>query len=462
MRSLDNTGRDFSRQGLSSRTPGKTIFHNASHFTFALTLIATMFAAPAFAGQGHEQVVASLTGLGNLGLYGALVADKAGNLYGTGNFGNVAPCYCGAVYELTPPATAGGTWTETTIYSFTGENNGDGANPYGTLIFDQQGNLYGTTQAGGTNNSGTVFELSPPGASGGAWTETVLYIFPGDGSQGYWPEGNLAFDTQGDLYGTTSMGGAGTSEVCFTGCGTLFQLVPPATGGGAWTIGAIHDFGTTPGDGLEPGKDIIFRNGAIYGTTLNGGSASCEYGCGTIYEFVVSNNQFTEQILYSIEPADNAWAAFGGVVFDPKGNMYGTTRQGGNLCAASIYGTCGTVFELSPSTSGTGWTFSTLYTFTGGLDGGNPYDTLFRDASGNLYGTANVGGFNNEKSRNNGSIFKLSPPTAAGGTWTETTLHDFMGPANNDGGAPIAGLIEVHNTLFGTASLGGDVFAVAP
>lgn len=426
-----------------------------------MTLAVATFASPAFAAQGHEQVVYSLSSFGDLGLTGALVADKAGNLYGTGNFGNVAPCYCGLVYELSPPAAAGRTWTATMLYAFKGENNGDGANPYGTLIFDKQGNLYGTTQAGGTNNSGTVFELSPPASAGGSWTESVLYIFPGDGSQGDWPEGNLVFDAQGNLYGTTSIGGTVSSLPCYLGCGVFFQLLAPATPGGAWTMGANHSFGTTAGDGMQPASGVIFRNGAIYGITLSGGSGSCTYGCGTIFEFVVSNNQLTEQILYSIEPEDNAWASFGGVIFDPKGNMYGTTRQGGNLCAASIYETCGTVFELSPSTSGTGWTFSTLYLFTGGLDGGNPYDTLFRDGSGNLYGTANIGGWNNRNSRNNGTVFKLIPPTS-GGTWTETTLHDFTGPANGDGGTPLAGLIEVHNTLFGTTTFGADVFAVAP
>jgi uncharacterized repeat protein (TIGR03803 family) len=426
----------------------------------ALPLALAMFASPAFAAQGHEQVVYSLSGFGNLGLSGALVADKAGNLYGTGNFGNVAPCYCGLVYELSPPAAAGGTWTATMLYAFKGENNGDGANPYGTMIFDEQGNLYGTTQAGGINNAGTVFELSPPASAGGSWTETVLYIFPGDGSLGDWPEGNLVFDAQGNLYGTTSIGGSVSTLPCYLGCGVFFQLLAPVTPGGAWTMGANHSFGTTAGDGMQPTNSVIYRNGAIYGITQSGGSGSCQDGCGTIYEFVVSNNQFTEQILYSFEPTDNAWASFGGVIFDPKGNIYGTTRQGGNLCAASIYATCGTVFELSPA--GAGWTFSTLYLFTGGLDGGNPYDTLLRDGSGNLYGTANVGGWNNRNSRNNGTVFKLSPPTAPGGTWTETTLHDFMGPANGDGASPYAGLIEVHNTLFGTATLGEDVFAIAP
>ena len=450
MRSLNSTGRSASQ-----RTTVSFITK------CALTLIAAMLSCPAFAARNHEQVVYNFSGLGNLGLEGALVADKAGNLYGTGNFGNVPPCFCGVIFELSPPATVGGAWAETTIYAFKGENSGDGANPYGTLIFDKQGNLYGTTQAGGTNNSGTVFELSPPASAGGSWTETVLYIFPGDGSQGSWPEGNLVFDVQGDLYGTTYMGGAGSAENCIGGCGVIFQLVPPATVGGAWTGGAIHSFGVTPGDGLQPTKDLIIRNGAIYGMTEIGGSGPCTGGCGTIFEFVQANNVWSEQILFSFNP-DNGTGSFpfGGVIFDPAGNMYGTTRQGGNVCAASIYGTCGTVFELS--LSGTAWTLSTLYSFTGGLDGGNPYDTLFRDGSGNLYGTASVGGFNNRNSRNNGTVFKLSPPTASGGTWTETTLHDFVGTANNDGGEPLAGLIQVRNTLFGTTIMGADVFAVAP
>ena len=451
MRSLHSTSRFFSQLTSSRRTTVSCIT------MLALTLIVAMLASPAFAALQHEQVVYNFSGLGNLGLEGALVADKAGNLYGTGNFGNIPPCYCGAIFELTPPATAGGAWTETTIYAFQGENNGDGANPYGTLIFDKQGNLYGTTQGGGTNNSGTVFELSPPTSAGGSWTETVLYIFPGDGSQGAWPEGNLVFDAQGNLYGTTYMGGAGTAEICIGGCGVIFQLVPPATAGSAWTGAAIHSFGVTPDDGVQPTKDLIMRNGAIYGMTLTGGSG----GGGTIFEFVQANNVWSEQILFSFN-GDNGsgWAPFGGVIFDPAGNMYGTTRQGANACAASIYGTCGTVFELSPS--GTGWTLSTLYSFTGGLDGGNPYDTLLRDGSGNLYGTASVGGFNNRTSRNNGTVFKLSPPTSSGGTWTETTLHDFKGTANNDGGEPLGGLIRVRNTLFGTTIMGSDVFAVAP
>jgi len=127
----------------------------------ALPLALAMFASPAFGAQGHEQVVYSLSSFGNLGLSGGLVADKAGNLYGTGNFGNVAPCYCGLVYELSPPAAAGGTWTATVLYAFKGENNGDGANPYYGLVRNKAGVLFGTTAIGGGSGQGVVFQITP-------------------------------------------------------------------------------------------------------------------------------------------------------------------------------------------------------------------------------------------------------------------------------------------------------------
>jgi uncharacterized repeat protein (TIGR03803 family) len=137
---------------------------------------------------------------------GALVADKAGNLYGTTSQGGSSNCTagCGIVFELTPPATRGGVWSETVLCRFTGGS--DGAAPESNLTFDAAGNLYGTTASGGgASHAGTVFELAPPSTQGGAWTETVLYSFAG-GSDGKSPVAGLVFDAAGNLYGTTFFG----------------------------------------------------------------------------------------------------------------------------------------------------------------------------------------------------------------------------------------------------------------
>lgn len=426
-----------------------------------LALVTLTFSGSAFAARPAEQVIYSFS-TGSVGL-GALVADKAGNLYGTATSGSRAP-YCGFVFELSPPATAGGSWTETTLYYLQGGAN-DGCNPFGTLIFDKDGNLYGTAQAGGSNNTGAVFELSPPATAGGAWTETVLYILPADDSQGFWPEGNLVMDSAGNLYATATKGGAGNAPDCLGGCGTLFEVSPPTTPGGPWTGGAIHSFGVTASDGSEPANNLVMRGDAIYGTTITGGTGNCTDGCGTFFQFVHSNGGWSENILFSFDYELGTEGAFpfGSVTFDSAGNVYGTTRQGGDECSVSIYSTCGTVYELSPpAVSGNPWTSTTLYVFTGGQDGGSPVDTLLRDPAGHLFGTTNVGGVPSKTNTTYGTVFKLSPPTVSGGAWTETTLHRFLGPTKDDGGSPLTGLIEVNGPLFGTSIAGSDVYAVTP
>ena len=202
---------------MTSKKPSLTI---SQILIFAAVLA---FPGTAIASGPVEQVLYSFAG-GTDGNNpdGGLVADSLGNLYGTTTWGgpdSITPY--GTVYELTPPAVAGGAWTKTVLYSFQGGAN-DGSTPFGTLIFDKLGNLYGTTQAGGPGNAGTVFELSPPAVPGNPWTETVLFIFPGDQSQGYWPFGKLTFDGIGNLYGTTEYGGSGKSGAScqMEGCGT--------------------------------------------------------------------------------------------------------------------------------------------------------------------------------------------------------------------------------------------------
>jgi uncharacterized repeat protein (TIGR03803 family) len=178
------------------------------------------------------------------------------------------------VFELTP--AAGGGWTEKVLHNFN-ENGTDGALPRAPLIFDAAGNLYGTTEYGGTyydSDLGTVFELTP--TAGGGWTETVLHNF--NGTDGEFPYSSLIFDGAGNLYGTTSAGG--TYSSCLSGyyCGTVFELTPAA--GGGWTETVLHSFGNGT-DGYSPSAGLIFdAAGNLYGTTPHGGT----YEGGTVFE----------------------------------------------------------------------------------------------------------------------------------------------------------------------------------
>ena len=204
---------------------------------------------------------------------GGLVIDKKGNLFGVTEYGGTGPCIllgilygCGAVYELSPPAQEGGAWTETLIYSFLGGSDGD--LPTGELTLDENGNLWGTTQYGGgygTCNTyvgycGTVFELTPPQTAGGTWTEQVLYRFKG-GNDGANPNGGLIFDKAGAIYGTTQVGGSTTlcAGIGFVGCGTVFQLKPPAKQGGTWIESLLHRFRGQPTDGSGPNGNLVLH-----------------------------------------------------------------------------------------------------------------------------------------------------------------------------------------------------------
>jgi uncharacterized repeat protein (TIGR03803 family) len=365
---------------------------------------------------------------------GALVADRAGNLYGTTAEGGSSNCStgCGTVFRLTPPSAQGGPWTETVLYRFTAGS--DGAAPESNLIFDAAGSLYGTTAGGGDASSdGTVFRLTPPSAPGGAWTETVLYRFAGH-RDGKVPLAGLVFDQKGNLYGTTTFGGA-------TSAGIVFQLTPPATEGGPWTETVLHTFGHG-NDGLDPEAGLIFDNrGALYGTTIT----------GTVFKLTPPN--WTESVLFNFTGGGNngSWPC---ALISRKGSLYGLSRLGGSLANT------GTAFQLSPTGGGT-WTETALYSFTGGDDGGEPCGALSADQEGNLYGTASGNGLNIP-----GTVFQLTPPATPRGSWTETTLHKFGG--GSDGVAPLAGVIfGKGGALYGTTSGGGSsgkgtVFRVAP
>ncbi|MBA3916631.1 MAG: hypothetical protein H0X25_22855, partial [Acidobacteriales bacterium] len=201
--------------------------------------------------------------------------DSAGNLYGTTIAGGNSKCNfyyagCGTVFELLPIGTS---WTETLLYQFT-DTGGDGSDPEDGVIFDAAGNLYGVTAAGGSHlcigGCGTVYELSP--VAGGGWNEKVLYQFSNSRQDGNTPFGNVVFDAQGNLYGTTFDGGG--SSACGTyGCGTVFKLTP--IGGGDWTESIVNNFGAYLGDARNPRASLLLDGvGNLYGTTQAGGRAT--------------------------------------------------------------------------------------------------------------------------------------------------------------------------------------------
>ena len=220
---------------------------------------------PGSAGNWQFAVIHTFTGgLDGLGgSAGRMILDSAGNLYGTCTVGGANGD--GTVFELT---TQQGKWKLTTLYSF--KDQPDGALPYGGLIFDRAGNLYGTTYYAGANDLGTVYKLSH---SGGAWTESVLYNFKG-GTDGDSPISTLISDAAGNLYGTTSDGGAANCN-----CGTIFKMTRGT--GGKWTESVPYRFPGTPGAGFAYNGMVVDSAGNIYGATVHGGAGND----GAIYQF---------------------------------------------------------------------------------------------------------------------------------------------------------------------------------
>jgi uncharacterized repeat protein (TIGR03803 family) len=318
--------------------------------------------------SGKEIVLHSFAGGANDGASpeGRLVMDGAGNVYGTTNAGGASGS--GTVFKLTP------TGVETVLYSFAG--GADGANPVAGLVRDKAGNLYGTTTAGGTSGAGTIFEITTAGK------HEVLYSF-GGGTDGTVPVAGVTLDATGSLYGATSTGGS-------SGYGTIFKLTPSQSG---WTESILYEF-QMQNDGGTPYAGLTFdRAGNLYGAATEGGAGSG--GGGTIFELSQSGGKWTFSVLYGLA----GWGisgAFRNLLFDSaSGVIYGTTHCDGASSA-------GTVYMLTPS--GGTWTYTELYTFTGGTDGLYSFSNLVIDAKGNLYGTTNEGGANGQ-----GVIFRVTP-----------------------------------------------------
>jgi uncharacterized repeat protein (TIGR03803 family) len=407
----------------------------------AIVAVTSMLAGAAWA-QATFKTLHKFTGGadGNIAEAG-LIFDQVGNLYGTTLGGGAQGL--GTVFQLTPNKNGG--WAEHVLHSFCSRTYcADGANPFAGLIFDQAGNLYGTTSGGGAhgnNGGGTVFRLAP--SQNGGWTESVLYSFCSlaNCADGAAPAAGLIFDQAGNLYGTTPSGGAHNNG------GTVFQLAPNQNGG--WTEHTLYSFCSQARctDGLWPFAGLTFDQvGNLYGTTSRGGAHSQ----GTVFQLTPKRNgSWAEHVLHSFCPTNCADGAIpaAGLIFDQAGNLYGTTGFGG----AHDWGIA---FQLTPNQNG--WTEHVLHNFCCAY-GVLPAAGLIFDLAGNLYGTTSKG------TQGWGTTFQLTP--SQNGGWTPHVLHSFVDKPNAQ---PAAGLIlDKAGNLYGTtagdgSTTFGSVFEITP
>ena len=359
--------------------------------------------------------------------YSYVMFDSQGNLYGTA-FGGGASGY-GVVFKLT---ASGGTWTESVIHSFA--NAPDGANPVNGLIMDTTGNLYGTTYAGGTGaGNGCVFELSP---SGNSWTEQIIY----DINSTY---AGLTMDSTGNIYGTTY--------------GSIFELKPNGSGG--WVSNVLYSF--TPANSATEGSDpngtlVLDSLGNLYGTTLTGGAnnAGVVFGVG----LVKATGKWAEKVLFSFggnaQFGPNGATPFAGIVFDSKGNIYGTTKAGGQKGA-------GTVYELAAPAGGKGGYKEHVVLNFNGENGAVPLSGLIIDSSGYLYGTTYGGGANGQGSvfvtnahatpTTTGCTSSVNPSTLGQAVTLTGTVSSTIGPPT-DGDVVVFEPVGQSNTTGGVAT----------
>jgi len=309
-----------------------------------------------------------------------VTAGPGGILYGTtysGGYrgGNCSAYGCGTVFSLHEQPTACLSaicpWVETVLYAFHGGSDGAYTGYDDDLVFDQAGNIYGTTPGDSNGNDGTVWELSP---SNGGWTETVLHRF----TSGETPWAGVTFDRVGNLYGTTVLGGIGY--------GTVYELTPSGSG---WSYQTLYEFRGSD-DGFYPEGGVVFDSaGNLYGTTSNGSGEG-----GTVFEMQPAGSGWTFTTIYSAFPSP--FGPQDTPTLDAAGNVYGTVFNEG-------YGNFGVVFKLTPS--GGGWTETNLAIFANGSEDA-PYGSVVLDGEGNVYGTTLYGGGG---SGDNGTVWEITP-----------------------------------------------------
>jgi uncharacterized repeat protein (TIGR03803 family) len=380
-----------------------------------IIVVVTLSFAPSAQAGSQERVLYSFSGGADGGNPVAkLIFDKGGNLYGTTSNGGAYNA--GTVFMLKPSL---GRSTETVLYSFTG--GADGGYPLADLAFDSRGNLYGTAMQGGASGLGVIFELSH--SSAGSWTETVLHSFAGGYTDGTSPSAGLTPDQSGDFYGIAEAGQFSR--------GSAFKLTPS---GGIWTYTVLVTWGSPAGLTFDSSSNL-------YGTT-NGTQD------GSVFEVLAPSYSTVDVVYAFVGGSDGANPMYGRLIFDAKGNLYGTTQQGGSGF--------GTVYEVAFNAGV--WTESVLHSFARS-NGAFPLCGLIFDPKGRLIGTTQEGG-----TYGLGTVFALAQNST--GRWIETVLHDFAG--GDDGAYPINGVVlDSKGRIYGTAPYGGEhnagvVFAIEP
>lgn len=322
------------------------------------------------------------------------------------------------------------------LYQFTA--GADGGFPRGGVISDDQGNLYGTTSSGGAGHGGVVYELTK--AADGSYAQKTLYAFTGADDGGN-PQAGLLRDAKGRLYGTTYAGGA-------FGQGVVFELIPPKKGSDAWTQKVLWTF-TGGDDGGEPTSSLIVDDdGALYGTTDWGGTGVV----GTVFKLsppAPGKKKWTQTVLYNFTGNEDGGEPYGRMLLGADGNLYGTTAGYGQF-------NLGTIFKLTADGSG-GWVFSVMHAFAGGADGEVPRDGLIQGPDGTLYGA--TAGFSDSY----GNVFSIAPD----GSGYEV-LWQVSGTQGFTGNGPWRALsMDADGVLYGATyadglSANGEVFSLTP
>jgi uncharacterized repeat protein (TIGR03803 family) len=417
----------------------------------ALALAMSSILAPVMAGAAATvEVIAN----GNNNAYGgnyysSVLLGPGGVLYAVPTDGTSTDY--GSVLELTPPPAGKVTWKQTLLHKFTGYPH-DGGQSQGSVIADKAGNLYGTTNTGGANNQGVVFKLTKPAAGKTVWTETILYNFGVNKYDSSSSRAPLVFDTHGNLYGMTIFGG-GSSRCGETGCGVVFKLAPPAAGKTAWTETILHRFGATATDGRLPELSplILDAKGNLYGTTGNGG----KYNAGTAFKLTppaAGKTAWTETILaqFGGGAGGDVGGSSGGLVMDKTGALYGALSGGGTGF--------GSIYKLTPPAAGkTAWTSATLYSFQTFNDCNNPRSSLIIDKNGTLYGTCyDAGRTQVAPGLSDGCVFSLKK---SGAKYLENVIFTFTSTPTSP---PVKGanlsdalVADAKGNLYGTTYVGG-------
>ena len=409
--------------------------HIAKHMLILARVCLAFAASVGLASSSTYKVLYSFTRMQDGGIPGATVtADANGNLFGTtaqgGDSGE------GVVYELSQDNN--GQWTETVVHSFVHQ---EGDNPDAAMVFDNQGDLYGTTADGGPTNQGIIFELTPEGND---WTLNMIYD--------YGLRAGVLLDNGGNVYAPVGPGNFGL--------GAIAELSPGPSG---WTYTSLYSFCAQPkcSDGSNPTAPPVWGvGGSLYGTTLWGGNQkNCSqgsYGCGVVFRLSRNgDNSWTYVVLHSFAAfLTDGQTPTGSLLVDDGGTIYGATRYGGGSSA-------GTIFKLTPSTIGGNWIESIVYSFPDCSHGCQPHNGLVRDASGNLYGVSG-GGNMTCSGFACGVVYRLSPQR--NGSWKYSVVHKFNG---SDGNGPNGVTVGADGNLYGTTISGGQynfgaVFEITP